>query len=155
MMSAAAAILAQTLPLRWQSPWLLPAVLGVGAAVALVVLWLYPAQLRAVRPPWRYVIPGMRLLAFVALAVSIARPVALRARPPEDRGVLVVLVDRSRSMAIADGTRKPPERVALADALGLLPPGVRAAASADLAADFERLRAAVDVAARAQADLDY
>jgi hypothetical protein len=154
-MHVAAFILAQNLPIRWQSPWLLPAVLAVGAAVALAVLWFYPGQVKNVRAPWRYVIPGLRMLAFMALAVSIARPVALRARDTDDRGVVLVLVDRSRSMSIVDAGRKPGELVALADALGLLPPGVRAAASADVTGDFERLRTAVDGAARAQADLDY
>ena len=70
------AILAQTLPLRWHAPWLLPAVLGLTAAVAAAVLWYYPAQVRRVRRPWRYVLPGLRLLALGALAFTVAKPVS-------------------------------------------------------------------------------
>jgi hypothetical protein len=147
-------ILAQALPIRWQAPWLLPAVLGLGAAVAAAVLWFYPPQVRAVRRPWRYVIPGLRLVAFTVLAVMVAKPVALRARPAEGRGVLLVLLDRSRSMSVADRGRRPAELVALADSLGLLK-GRRAAGTSGVAADFERVQAAAAQAVRAQGDLDY
>lgn len=148
-------ILLQALPVRWQSPWLLPAVLGLGAVLTAAVLWYYPGQVRLVRRPWRYVIPLLRLLAFTALAVSIARPVALRARPADDKGALLILIDRSASMGIADLGRKPSDLVSLADALGLLPSGLRAEASASIAAEFEQLQATVGQAIRAQGDLDY
>ena len=147
-------LLAQSLPIRWQAPWLLPAVLALGAAAAAAVLWFYPSQVRPVRRPWRYVIPGLRLLAFTALAVMVAKPVALRARPADDRGVLLVLLDKSRSMAVADKGRKSAELVALADSLGLLR-NRRAVGTSGVAADFERLRSAVSQAVRAQGDLDY
>lgn len=141
--------------MRWQSPWLLPLVLGLGAALTAAVLWYYPGQVRLVRRPWRYVIPLLRLLAFSALAISVARPVALRARPAEDKGALIVLIDRSASMGIADGGRRPADLVSLADALGLLPAGARAESSAAIAAEFEQLQASVGQAIRAQGDLDY
>jgi len=149
------AVILQALPIRWQAPWLLPAVLALGAALTAAVLWYYPGQVKLVRRPWRYVIPLLRLLAFTALAVSIAQPIALRARPPEGKGALIVLVDRSASMSIADGGRRPSDLVSIADALGLLPAGARAESSAAITADFEQLQAAVGQAIRAQGDLDY
>ena len=51
-----------------------------------------PAQVKAVRRPWRWVLPGLRVAALLALAMSFARPIALRTKPAGDRGPVLVLL---------------------------------------------------------------
>src|SRR6478672_613902 len=106
MFRSATTILAQVEPLlRWQSPWLLPVAAGAGALLAAAVVWLYPAQVRQVGRPWRWLMPALRVAALLALAVSLARPVVLRATSPNDHGPVLVLIDSSKSMSVVDGGR--------------------------------------------------
>src|SRR5947209_3879621 len=85
---------------RWESPRLLPAAIAAGALLAAAVVWFYPAQVRLVRRPWRWLMPGLRALGLVALALALARPVAVRREPAGERGTVAILVDRSGSMDV-------------------------------------------------------
>jgi hypothetical protein len=114
--------------LRWDSPRVLPAAIAIACGLAVAVVWFYPAQVRYVRRPWRWVMPGCRVAALVVLALSLARPVAIRVEAVGQGGTVVILIDRSASMNVADAGRGPAELVALADSLGLLPPSVRGGA---------------------------
>ncbi len=144
------------LPLRWQAPWMLPVAVAVGAALVVAVVWLYPRQVRLVRRPWRWVLPGLRAAALVTLAATLARPVALRTAPAEDeRGAVLVVIDRSASMGVIDSGRKPSALVALADGLGLLPAGSRARPAAQIAEDLAVLHQTADQTVRAQGELNY
>jgi hypothetical protein len=139
----------------WHAPTLWPVAALAALALAVVVYILYPPQLGAVPWPWRGVLPALRLAAVLVLAASVLKPVARRLATAEERGAVLVLVDRSRSMAVVDNARTPAQLVALADALGKLKPGVRSDAATGLAADMERLRALATDVHGAQDDLDY
>ena len=139
----------------WRAPDALPLAVLVAVAVVAAVVWLYPAQVRRLRWPWRWVLPGLRAAALLGLVVSLLRPVAMRAKTVEERGAVLVLVDRSRSMGVVDRGRSPAQLIALADGLGRLPPGLRDRLTADLVADLDRLKALADELQRARVDLDY
>ena len=140
----------------WHAPTLWPIAALTAVALVAVVYLLYPPQLGAVPWPWRGVLPALRLAAVLALVASVLKPVARRRlATAEERGAVLVLVDRSRSMAVVDNARTPAQLVALADALGKLKPGVRSDAATALAADMERLRTYAADVRGAQDDLDY
>lgn len=141
--------------LRWQSPWMLPAAAAAALVLTVAVFWLYPAQVKAVRRPWRWVLPGLRVVALLALSLSFARPIALRTRAADERGPVLVLVDRSRSMGVADAGRKKEDLVSLAGALGLLPAGARNEQTARWLRDLDALQPAYQQVVRAQGELDY
>jgi hypothetical protein len=126
--------------LYWNSLHLLPLVGLIAAALIVAVVWLYPAQLRNVPQPWRWVLPALRIVALLVLAAALLQPVAQRLRRADEEGAVLVLVDRSQSMSVADTQRTPAERVALADGLGRLPPGVRPEETAAITRSLERLR---------------
>lgn len=111
--------------LHWQSPQMLGVALLVSVLVVLAVGLLYPSQVKLLPPGWRLALPALRCAALLALAASVARPVADREMKEEEQGAVVVLVDRSASMSVRDTFRDPPMLVALADGLGQLPPNAR------------------------------
>lgn len=139
----------------WHAPNLWPvaalAAIGLLSGVAL----FYPAQVSGLPWRWRIILPGLRCLVIVILAISLLKPIAMRLATAQERGAVVVIVDRSRSMGVVDNARTPAQLVALADAMGKLPPGVRGNASTSLAAGLERLGALSANVRSAQEDLDY
>ncbi|HWE03828.1 MAG TPA: hypothetical protein VG326_15595 [Tepidisphaeraceae bacterium] len=139
----------------WHAPNLWPVAILAAAVMIAAMSALYPAQLGDVPWPWRGLLPGLRLLAVLVLAASILKPIAMRLATVEERGAVVVLVDRSKSMGVVDNARSPAQLVALADALGKLPPAVRNDAPTTLAAGLERLRTLGAIVRGAQEDLDY
>jgi hypothetical protein len=141
--------------LYWRSPQLWPLAIVAAALMLAAVVWLYPSQLKFVSWPWRGLLPLLRTAAVLALAASVLKPVAVRPVPAGERGTLVLLVDRSRSMSVVDNARTPAQLVALSDALGKLPPGVRGDAATTLAAGVGRLRTLAADVKGAQDDLDY
>lgn len=129
---------------------------AAGAGILLLaLLWLYPAQLQPVGWPWRAIIPALRGLAVLALVASILKPIAVRLATARERGQIVLLVDRSRSMSVVDNARTPAQLVALADALGRLPAGVRSGGATALAAGLEHLRSLASDVSGAREDLAY
>src|SRR5688572_17927052 len=141
--------------LLWHSPHLLPLAAALGVLVVVAVLWLYRSQVRELSWPARWGLPLLRVVALLLLVVSLLRPAVIRQRTHEERGALLVLIDRSRSMSVTDNTRTPPQLVALADALGRLPDGARSTPGADLAAELERVDGLAEQLLAAQADLQY
>jgi len=141
--------------LYWHAPQLWPVAAGGAAVLLIATLWLYPAQLGRVPWPWRGVLPALRVLAVVALGASVLKPVAVRLATADERGQIVVLVDCSRSMSVVDNARSPAQLVALADALGKLPPNARPNGASGLAAGLEQLRTLAADAGAAREDLDY
>jgi hypothetical protein len=145
----------------FEAPWLWPLAAGAVLFVALAVLRLYPRQLAQSRGlgAGRWLLPGLRILGLAALAAALLKPVAYVQfrHGAADHGTVVVLVDRSASMAVTDNTRSIAEQVALCDALGRLPAGVRSGPGAPiaLAADIARLRPLADQVKSAQDDLEY
>jgi hypothetical protein len=132
-----------------------PVALGLAVALAAAVLWLYRPQVAELGGRWAAALPALRLLAVLALAAAVVRPVAVRPATPAERGAVVVLVDRSKSMSVTDTSRSTAQLVALADALGKLPAGARTDAQAGLAAAVERLGKLTAEVSSALDDLDY
>jgi hypothetical protein len=156
--------------IQWESPRLLPWAISLACVLAIAVVWFYPVQVRSIRWPWRWAMPGLRVTALVVLALAIARPVATRVEAVGQGGTVAVLVDRSASMDVADTERSPAELVALADSFGLLPTGVRGGGAttrpagakgpppptlAQITGTFSELRSTAQQAFRAQGDLEY
>jgi hypothetical protein len=139
----------------WELPQRWPAVAGGILAALLVIVWMYPSQLRYVGLPWRWLLPSLRTAALLALLLSLLKPVAVRLATADERGALAVVCDRSRSMSIVDNTRTDAQRVELADALGRLAPGVRGGSALGVGTDLDRLHAAMANVRSAQDDLDF
>ena len=142
---------------RWEVDRAAPVLLGAAGLLVLVAL-LYRRQARALPGRWRWLLPALRVLALVALVISIARPVLTRPREAEERGTILVLVDRSLSMSVADMTPATDagraQLVALADLLGRLPPAARAGAG-QVSDEAHALLAAADEATTARNELDF
>jgi len=93
-----------TTDLAW--PWNLPGVgpaAFVGIAVLLVFLtfWTYKDVRKATRPRVLLLV-GLRLLALLVALLAVLRPSLAIPSSVENQGVLLVAVDRSRSMTIQD-----------------------------------------------------
>jgi hypothetical protein len=145
-------MLAQVL---WNSPRSLPLAVAVAIVAVAAVVWLYPPQVKGLGWAWRWGLPGLRAAGMLALAAALLRPAVMRPKTGQERGVILVLVDRSRSMAVVDNARSPAELVALADGLGMLPAGARSGAAAGVAALAADARPRLAAVERAWGDLDY
>ncbi len=138
------------------------ALLGLGLAAGGVALF-YGQQARALAMPWRWVLPALRVSALLALAISILRPVLIRAKSSEEQGAVLVLFDRSMSMSALDRTlSNAPERgrvvghlVALADGLGKLVGSSRIRAMADVHRDIRGLELLAEDVARTHREVEY
>jgi hypothetical protein len=141
--------------IEWRAPQMLGVALLVGVLIVLAVALLYPSQVRLLPPAWRWTLPGLRCAGLLALALSVARPVAQRNLAEDERGAVVVLVDHSKSMDVTDAQRSPALRVALADGLGRLPPDRRSRgeALAPIQRDVDRLADLVNTIIQAQREL--
>ncbi len=139
----------------WHSLGLAPlAALGLAVIVG-AVAWLYPPQIRALVGGWRWMLLALRVLAIGIIIASILQPAVLRPKTIEEKGAVVVLIDRSRSMSVADKGRTPAESVALADALGLLPGQTRSQVAAVARTRLGELHALTDDLDRAASESDY
>src|SRR5580765_2754166 len=125
-----------------QSPQTAPIAIGAAALVLAAIVWLYPVQLRDVVGPWRWALPILRGITVVALAAALLKPVAVRSASSAERGSVLVLLDRSRSMSVTDNSRSPAQLVALADSLQKLPAGARTDVGFGLTSALERVRTA-------------
>src|SRR4051812_6549334 len=86
------------------APRSLPLGFAVAGVRVLAVVWLYPPQVKGLSVGWRWGLPLLRAGGMLALAVALLKPAVMRPKSEEERGAVVVLGDRSRSMA---GTGKP------------------------------------------------
>src|SRR4051794_19373125 len=91
----------------WNSPRSLPVAIGVALLSLIAIVWLYPTQVKGLSFGWRWGLPGLRAVGMLALAAALLKPAVLRPRTGDERGAVLVLVDRSRSMAIVDNARTP------------------------------------------------
>ncbi len=81
--------------------WLYLAALAVAVAA---ILWFYRRVPETVSRAMRLLLAVLRGVALALLLVLLMEPVLSRVRTARERPVIGVLVDRSRSMAIADAT---------------------------------------------------
>lgn len=91
--------------------------LGAVAAVLLVLLYRYERRLVSLGAGMGLL--ALRLLAAGSLVLALLEPVVERTHREEARGRVIVGVDLSESMSLADPTRPEPDARALAAALGL------------------------------------
>src|SRR6478735_42026 len=96
----------------WNSTRALPVAAAMALAVLAALIWLYPPQVREVRGVWRWGLPLLRACAALALGAALLKPVILRPKTEGERPVVVVLVDRSRSMSVTDNARTRAQLVA-------------------------------------------
>lgn len=87
--------------MRFAAPvsWWMAGLLLAGAAV--VALYAYRGLITPLSLRRRSVLIGLRFLALVLLLLGLAEPVRLEPAPPDD-AIVPILLDRSRSMALAD-----------------------------------------------------
>ncbi len=140
--------------LLWRSPDAWPTAVVLGLAAAMAALWLYRPQTRRLAPPWRWILPGLRITGLLVLAASILKPVILRPRTENDLGQVLILVDRSASMSVVD-PHSPAHLVALADAMGMLPAGLRKNQVAELQSRLNHMSELAEQVVRANRDLEY
>lgn len=151
--------------LHLQQGGLLPAALAVAALALLAIAAFYHPQVRALPQRLSVLPPLLRLAAMLALATALLKPAILQTQPAAREGPLVVLIDRSASMSATDrllegldrdgAYRAASQLVALADAMGVLPPDARQFPGAALAGAMQEMRALADRAARLKGEWDY
>src|SRR5215469_7343228 len=107
---------------QWEGPPLLKwglFLLVCGVPLALVV-WLYRYELRLVKRPTALGLLGLRVVALVLiLFLACLQPIYARSRTEGLPGRVLVAVDRSDSMDVADPQRPAVEKLRLARALKL------------------------------------
>jgi hypothetical protein len=130
-------------------------VILLGTVLSLAVLLIYPGQLRHMPRSIRWLPPALRILAIIAIVLSILRPVVTRTRLASERAPVLVLIDNSRSMGVTDANRPPGEWVGIAAAMGRLPPDSRDKLIAVVQADCDRLSTQADDVGRARDELAY
>ena len=84
----------------WPVPWI--ALIPVALVTAVVGAWLYRTGQSSLAPRDQWILGGLRVAAILIVATCLARPVLAVSRAIEQRNVVGVLVDDSRSMRIAD-----------------------------------------------------
>ena len=101
--------------------WLQAVLLLAVCLVPLVlIVWLYNYEMRLVPRTAAVFLLGMRILVvFLILFLVCLQPVYAHSQTHELRGRVVVAVDRSQSMDVADPQRKPVDKLRLVRALRL------------------------------------
>lgn len=140
--------------LAWESLNSWPLAAALGAVLTFAVLWLYPSQVKG-GGVGGWAPPLLRWIAITVLVASLLKPIVLRPRSADQWSAVLVLLDCSRSMGVTDPGRTPAERVALAAALGRLPPGSRSDVGSAVVSDLDQLAVRAEEAVNAQGDLDY
>lgn len=141
--------------LIWNSADLAILTLVVGVVVAVCTVWLYPPQTRTLQRRWQWLLPAMRMAALLLLVISLLKPTLVRPRTADEQAAVIVLVDRSASMGVADRDRPAGEQVALADALGTLPAGGRVVLGQRATEILLALKPQAEEVVRLLGDLDY
>src|SRR3954468_10422615 len=95
--------------LTWGSMSYAPVIAAAAVACVALVALVYRSQLRGAGWFWRWSVPGFRAAAVVALLGSLLRPSVLRPAAAENLGEIVVVLDDSASMSVADSSWTPGE----------------------------------------------
>ncbi len=89
-----------TLGFDWPVPWM--ALVPIALAAAIGAAWLYRQSQAGLTTRDQWVLGGLRAFAIAIVATCLARPVLAVSRAIEQRNVVGVVVDDSRSMRITD-----------------------------------------------------
>jgi hypothetical protein len=108
---------------RWaglEQPWQIGLLTVLGIGPVCLVLWLYRSELRLVHRGTALGLLGLRLLLLMLLWLLIGmQPVIAHDTVQELPGRVLIAVDRSASMDVADPQRTVPDKLRLARALRL------------------------------------
>ena len=112
-----------TTTLRWVGDW--PWYVGLIAATVLAITaWLlYRREAGSMRPAFRFLLPALRTLAVFLIVVLIGGPVLHHRTVIGDLARLIVLVDGSQSMQLADPGMDAARKIQILERLGMLDPG--------------------------------
>ena len=94
-----------SLAFDWPVPWVALVLLALVAAV--VAIWFYRAGQSTLTARDKAVLGGLRVAAILIVATCLARPILAVSRAIEQRNVVGIVVDDSRSMRIADHSDLP------------------------------------------------
>lgn len=95
-------------------PWL---VVSIALLLSLAAWLLYRRELR--QGVWGWVLPTLRAVAVLLIVLMLSGPELVHTTGEDNRGRVVLLIDRSASMEVADPQMPDRNRVALAEALGV------------------------------------
>ena len=112
-----------TTTLRWLGDW--PWYTGLTAALilALAAWLLYRREVGAMRPVYRVLLPVLRALAVFLIVVLLGGPVLHHRKVIGDLARLIVLLDGSESMQLADPGMDAGRKIQILERLGMLDPG--------------------------------
>lgn len=133
------------------SPWA-----GAAAAAALgaAMLLLYRRETRGRGGAAGWALPALRALAVALAVLMLTGPVLHHRSELDERARVLVFVDASRSMALADESMEPARKLLLAHRLGWTPPDAVDASLGDAADALGRARRAAAEAADPEAAAD-
>lgn len=103
--------------LRFAGDWPLWAVVSLALVLSLAAFLLYRRELR--QGVWGWVLPTMRAVAVLLIVLMLAGPELVHTTGQDNRGRIVLLIDRSASMSVSDPQMPEREREQSAKALGL------------------------------------
>ena len=112
-----------TTTLRWLGDW--PWYIGLTAAsvLALVAWLLYRREAGGMRPAFRILLPLLRALAVFLIVVLLGGPVLHHRKVIGELARLVILLDGSESMQLADPGMDSGRKIQILERLGMLDPG--------------------------------
>ena len=115
---------ADHIQLLWSGEWLLWQALTAGLSLVVLVWWIYRREIRkGTSGHLRWVLPGLRSLALLGLALTLAGPVLRLQKEEGNRGRITVFLDSSQSMDLTDKALGPGRKILLAREHGFLPEG--------------------------------
>ena len=112
-----------TTTLRWLGDW--PWYVGLTAALVLALAaWLlYRREAGAMRPAFRVLLPVLRALAVFLIVVLLGGPVLHHRKVIGDLARLIILLDGSESMQLADPGMDAGRKIQILERLGMLDSG--------------------------------
>ncbi len=112
-----------TTTLRWIGDW--PWYVGLTAAAVLAITaWLlYRRDTGGMRPLFRFLLPLLRALAIFLIVMLIAGPVLHHRKVIGELARLIVLIDGSESMQLADPGMDSGRKIQILERLNMLDPG--------------------------------
>jgi hypothetical protein len=112
-----------TTTLRWLGDW--PWYVGLTAALVLAfAAWLlYRREAGAMRPVFRVLLPILRALAVFLIVILLGGPVLHHRKIIGDLARLIILLDGSESMQLADPGMDAGRKIQILERLGMLDPG--------------------------------
>lgn len=134
--------------LRFIGDWKLAAGLALGVTLATVAWILYWRELRTRRDFLRWLLPALRALAVLTVTLTLTGPVLHHRQTLGELARIILLVDASGSMDVADEQMELARKLLCAQAMGWVPAGRFDVSLKPVAAELAR---AQSVAAAGQA----